>query len=112
MSPGHGKAVVAGYLVGSRGTAAHAIFLGAVVTFTHTVGVFALGLITLFGSRYILPEKLFPWVGAISGLSITWIGATLLRKSWLRRKQHGHTPDHHHHLDNDHDHYHHHDDHH
>ena len=97
LSPGHGKAIVAGYLVGSRGTAKHAIFLGAVVTFTHTVGVFALGMITLFGSKYVLPEQLYPWVGFVSGLSITWIGATLLRKSWLRsRKRHGHSAGHHH----------------
>lgn len=109
LSPGHGKAIVAGYLVGSRGTAKHAIFLGAVVTFTHTVGVFALGLITLFGSKYVLPEKLYPWVGFVSGLSITWIGATLLRKSWLRsRKHHGHPAGYHH----DHHHHHEHDDHH
>ncbi len=102
LSPGHGKAIVAGYLVGSRGTAKHAVFLGTVVTFTHTAGVFALGLITLFGSKYILPEQLYPWVGFVSGLSITWIGATLLRKSWLRsRKQRGHHADHHH----DHDHH-------
>jgi len=114
LSPGHGKAIVAGYLVGSRGTVSHAVFLGAVVTFTHTVGVFALGLITLFGSKYILPEKLYPWVGFISGISITWIGASLLRKSWLRnRKHHSHNPGHHHDHDHDdhnqgHDHHHHH----
>jgi len=62
LSPGHGKTVVAAYLVGSRGTAKHAIFLGATVTATHTIGVFALGVITLFASQYILPEKLFPWL--------------------------------------------------
>src|SRR5207249_3460525 len=35
LSPGHGKTVVGAYLVGSRGTARHAVFLGLVVTATH-----------------------------------------------------------------------------
>src|SRR5207244_2265108 len=60
MSPGHGKTIVAAYLVGSRGTARHAAFLGATVTITHTAGVFALGLATLLASQYIVPERLFP----------------------------------------------------
>ena len=80
MSPGHGKTVVAAYLVGNRGTARHALFLGAVVTFTHTIGVFALGLVTLFLSRYVVPERLFPWLGFVSGLLIVGIGVQLFRQ--------------------------------
>jgi nickel/cobalt exporter len=67
LSPGHGKTVVAAYLVGSRGTAKHAVFLGMTVTLTHTIGVFALGGITLWLSRYLLPETLYPWLNVISG---------------------------------------------
>ncbi|HTX37958.1 MAG TPA: hypothetical protein VME43_23170, partial [Bryobacteraceae bacterium] len=73
LSPGHGKTIVAAYLVGARGTAKHAIFLGGMVTFTHTISVFFLGLVTLFLSRYVLPEKIYPVLGAISGASIVWI---------------------------------------
>jgi ABC-type nickel/cobalt efflux system permease component RcnA len=80
LSPGHGKTLVAAYLVGSRGTLGHAGFLGATVTFTHTVSVFLLGLATLFLSRYILPEKIVPWMGAISGLSIIFLGFSLFRR--------------------------------
>src|SRR5919204_1332242 len=78
--PGHGKTIVAAYLVGSRGTPKHAIFLGGMVTFTHTISVFFLGLTTLFLSQYVLPEKIYPVLGAISGLSIVWIGGTLFYK--------------------------------
>jgi ABC-type nickel/cobalt efflux system permease component RcnA len=78
LSPGHGKTIVAAYLVGTRGTPGHAIFLGAMVTFTHTISVFLLGLATLFLSRYVLPERIFPVLGVISGVSIVWIGAILL----------------------------------
>jgi nickel/cobalt transporter (NicO) family protein len=80
LSPGHGKTIVAAYLVGTRGTPKHAIFLGGMVTFTHTISVFGLGLTTLFLSQYVLPEKIYPVLGAISGLSIVWIGGTLFFK--------------------------------
>ena len=97
MSPGHGKTIVAAYLVGSRGTFRHAMFLGAMVTFTHTASVFLLGFVTLFLSKYVLPEKLFPILGAISGLSIVWVGAMLF---FRRLRARGHAQDHahgHHH---------------
>ncbi len=99
LSPGHGKTLVAAYLVGTRGTPRHALFLGAMVTFTHTISVFALGLTTLFLSEYVLPEKIFPVLGAISGLAIVWIGAGLLIKriQILRNRQHVHDHVHHHH---------------
>ena len=75
LSPGHGKTLVAAYLVGSRGTPRHAVFLGLMVTFTHTISVFALGLVTLYLSRFVLPETITPILGAISGLTIVWVGA-------------------------------------
>jgi len=78
LSPGHGKTVVGAYLVGARGSAGDAAFLGLTVTVTHTAGVFALGAITLFASRYIVPERLYPWLSAISGLLVVAIGAWLL----------------------------------
>jgi len=79
MSPGHGKTVVGAYLVGSRGTIKHAVFLGLTVTITHTLGVFALGLITLFASNYILPEKMMPFLGFVSGLLVFFIGVSLFK---------------------------------
>jgi ABC-type nickel/cobalt efflux system permease component RcnA len=102
LSPGHGKTIVAAYLVGTRGTPGHAIFLGAMVTFTHTISVFLLGLATLFLSRYVLPEKIFPVLGVISGVSIVWIGAILLyqriraarRLAAHHHHEHAHTHDH------------------
>jgi ABC-type nickel/cobalt efflux system permease component RcnA len=102
LSPGHGKTIVAAYLVGARGTVKHAIFLGAVVTFTHTVTVFFLGFTTLFLSQYVLPEKIYPVLGAISGLSIVWIGAMLL----IRRAQHLRAHSHSHNRSHDHGHSH------
>jgi ABC-type nickel/cobalt efflux system permease component RcnA len=96
LSPGHGKTIVAAYLVGSRGTAKHAIFLGAMVTFTHTISVFMLAFITLYLSKYVAPEKISPVLEVVASLSIVWIGAMLLFKR-IRGLKHDH--DHH-----DHDH--------
>jgi ABC-type nickel/cobalt efflux system permease component RcnA len=78
LEPGHGKTIVAAYLVGSRGTARHAALLGVIVTVAHTASVFALGAITLYASHYILPEQLYPWLGVLSGLTIAGLGAYML----------------------------------
>jgi len=77
LTPGHGKTIVGAYLVGSRGTAKHALYLGLTTTITHTLGVFALGLITLLAAQYIVPEKLFPWMTLLSGLFVVAIGFNL-----------------------------------
>jgi ABC-type nickel/cobalt efflux system permease component RcnA len=77
LEPGHGKTVVAAYLVGSRGTPGHAVLLGFVVTAAHTAGVYLLGIVTLYASRYIVPEQLYPWLGVISGLSVAGVGVFL-----------------------------------
>jgi len=102
LSPGHGKTVVGAYLVGSRGTVKHAAFLGLTVTVTHTLGVFALGLVTLFASKYILPEKLMPFLSFISGLLVLYIGLTMF-KSRLFSAFGWEKAGHHHHGEHSHD---------
>jgi len=96
LSPGHGKAMVAAYLVGARGTARHAVALGATVTITHTAGVFLLGLVALGLSEYALPEDLYPWLNLVSGLLVVGVGAFVLRKNLRRRREHHHHHHHHH----------------
>ena len=78
LSPGHGKTIVGAYLVGSRATPLHALFLAATTTITHTAGVFAIGGITLFASHLIDPEKLNPWLNLVSGFLVALIGFKLL----------------------------------
>jgi nickel/cobalt exporter len=108
MTPGHGKAILAAYFVGSRGTPGQAVLLGSVVTLTHTTGVFVLGFATLLASRYVLPERLYPWLSILSGAMLTGVGGSLF---WRRLKglrsdhTHGHRHDHPHPHDHDgHDH--------
>lgn len=81
LTPGHGKTVVAAYLVGSRGTSWHAVVLGTVVTLTHTGSVFLLGILTLAASQYFLPTVVIPFLEILSGVLILGLGLYLL---WQR----------------------------
>ena len=93
LEPGHGKTVVAAYLVGSRGTPKHAVLLGFVVTAAHTAGVYLLGAATLYASRYIVPDQLYPWLGAISGLSVAALGIFIFLSHWTGESgEHSHVP--------------------
>ena len=93
LEPGHGKTLVAAYLVGSRGTARNAVLLGMVVTAAHTAGVYLLGAATLYASRYIVPEQLYPWLGTISGLSVAGLGIFMFLRHWTGETgDHSHAP--------------------
>ncbi len=105
LTPGHGKAIVGAYLIGARSTARHAVYLGLTVTVTHTLGVFILGAIALFASRYIQPEQLYPWLGTASGLIVLILGAVMLyRRLDEFRKGKSHAHDGHPHPATDHNH--------
>ena len=96
LSPGHGKTIVTAYLVGQRGTPRHAALLGLIVTITHTIGVFALGLVTLALSQFVVPDRLYPWLNLASGLLVVAIGASVLWARWRHRRAHAHGHHHHH----------------
>jgi len=97
LSPGHGKTIVTAYLVGQRGTPRHAALLGLIVTITHTIGVFALGAITLALSQFVVPDRLYPWLNLASGLLVVAIGASVFWARWRQRRAHAHAHHHPHH---------------
>jgi ABC-type nickel/cobalt efflux system permease component RcnA len=111
LTPGHGKAIVGAYLVGARGTAWHAVYLGLTVTITHTLGVFLLGLVATVAATQVAPEKLYPWMGLVSGLIVLFLGVSMF-VGRMRRLTGGGEDHHHHHHDHDHHHHHHDHDHH
>ncbi|WP_375511963.1 nickel/cobalt transporter [uncultured Nostoc sp.] len=115
LSPGHGKTIVGAYLVGSRSNAQHALFLGLIMTITHTAGIFALGLVTLGTSQFILTEQLYPWLSVLSGVLVTVIGLNLFisrlqgtqvshSHDHVHSHQHSHDLHHHHHHNHEHSH--------
>ncbi len=93
LEPGHGKTLVAAYLVGTHGTPLHAVLLGLVVTASHVASVVVLGLVALAASEYVLPQRLGPYFGVVSGIIIAAMGVVLFRRA-LRGYEHHH---HHHH---------------
>ena len=114
LTPGHGKAIVAAYLVGSKGRVIDAVFLGIVVTFTHTFSVIALGIVMLVAQGF-APDDIVPWLSLFSGVLIVGIGAWLLTRnmkqyyrggahSQAHGHQHPHPHDHSHNHDHDHAH--------
>jgi len=111
LSPGHGKTIMAAYLVGARGSSRQAVGLGLAVTVSHTLGVLVLAGITLAASSVLPPERLYPVLGVASGGLVIAIGAALL---WRRlrpiaaaaahRRAHAQGNEHHHELEHGHPH--------
>jgi nickel/cobalt transporter (NicO) family protein len=99
LTPGHGKTLVAAYLVGQHGTKKDAFILALMTTITHTSSIYILGFISIFATSYFLPEKIIPALEAISALSIFGLGIWLLSKR-LDEYKHGHS----HHGDHEHTH--------
>jgi len=95
LAPGHGKTVMAAYLVGLRGSLRQAATIGATVTVTHTAGVLLLGLV-LSASRAVASERVYPWLGLASGLLLAGVGLALAARALTgHRRPHAHAHDEH-----------------
>jgi ABC-type nickel/cobalt efflux system permease component RcnA len=110
FTPGHGKTMVAAYLVGERGTVWHAVTLGITATVAHTGSVIlvAIGLYSFYGNT--APASAQGWLMVLGGLLIFLVGLWLFMQRLRGRADHVHLfggHDHHHHH-GDHDHHHHH----
>lgn len=105
LLPGHGKTLMAAYMVGSSARVRHAVSVGLAVSVMHTASVLGLGLLVLTLERTFRPESLYPWLGLASGLLALGLGASLLvgrLAAWSRAssahidgsqpEQHGHNP--------------------
>jgi ABC-type nickel/cobalt efflux system permease component RcnA len=91
LSPGHGKTIMAAYLVGSGGTSRQAVGLGLAVAASHTLGVLALAAISIAASAFLPPERLYPVLGLVSGGLVIVIGGGLL---WRRLRELAHERSH------------------
>ncbi len=121
IAPGHGKTLMAAYVVGRRGTTRQVVTIGLTVAATHTGGVLALGSV-IWVSQAVAPDRVLPWLTVASGGLLAACGLALLyrrvvlgrtghshlRLPGLPDHDHDHSPDHHHGHDHDHDHDHHH----
>jgi ABC-type nickel/cobalt efflux system permease component RcnA len=105
LTPGHGKTVMAAYLVGARGTARHAVGLGLSVTVSHTLGILVLAGIVLAAGNALPPEAFNRWAPLASALLVLGIGGWLVagqvrahrtRRAAATTSAHGHSHDHDH----------------
>jgi len=88
LSPGHGKTLVAAYVVGAGATVRSAASIGLWIAVAHTTGVLALGLVTLLASQLFVPERFIAWLSLGSGLAVIGLGGVLLFRS-LAMRRHG-----------------------
>ena len=88
-SPGHGKTLVAAYLIGTGGTPGQAVTLGLTVAITHTVGVFILGGVVLAASELIVPERVVEWLAMAAGVIVVGMGVVLTARALLGTHDHG-----------------------
>lgn len=117
LAPGHGKTMMAAAAAaGGRGSLREVLTLGASVTLTHTLGVFALGGLIAAGSA--AAPSVVSWLGVASGALVAGVGAVLVRRAWRNRRHrkehphahahdHGHDSPHAHGHAHPHDHHHH-----
>lgn len=110
FEPGHGKTVIAAYMIGSRGRAVDGVILGIITTITHTFSVIVLGVIATLLSRTFSEDQLHGWLGLASAILILAVGLWMLNSRI--RGTGGHAHSHlfgkgHNHDTHDHDHHHH-----
>jgi ABC-type nickel/cobalt efflux system permease component RcnA len=113
LSPGHGKTLVAAYLVGERGTIAHALLLGLVTTLTHTGVVLLVAFGLWFKYPHGIPPEEFAGLQQVleltAGLLIAGVGLWLFFRRLAGKADHVHLGGGHHHHHHGHHHHHHHD---
>ena len=78
LLPGHGKTIMAAYLVGAGGRLRQAVAVGVAVAFMHSASVIGLGAVILSAERVFAPERVYPWLTLGSGLVVLALGGALL----------------------------------
>jgi nickel/cobalt exporter len=112
LTPGHGKTLVAAYLVGERGTVWHALLLGIVTTLTHTGVVFILAIVLLVFFPHGMAEEgtrqnVQMALELTGGLLVAGLGFWLLLRRLRGQADHFHLGSHGHHHHHDDGHHHH-----
>jgi nickel/cobalt transporter (NicO) family protein len=101
FTPGHGKTLVAAYLVGERGTIKHAVVLGISTTLAHTGSVIAIACLLWWFYGNTVPKSAQGWLQFAGGMLIFLVGLWLLLRRAAGKADHVHIggAGHHHHGD-------------
>jgi ABC-type nickel/cobalt efflux system permease component RcnA len=109
LTPGHGKTLMAAYLVGTRGTVWHAAGLGLSVTISHTIGILVLAALVVGAQDVLAPDVVVRGAPFVAAISIVAIGGWMLLSELRRRRRASATPEHDHEHEHEHPHEHDHD---
>jgi len=90
FEPGHGKTIIAAYMIGTRGRAIDGLILGLIVTFTHTFSVILLGVIAKLLAGSYTEAQLHGWLGLFSAILILAVGIWMIRERLRSNGGHGH----------------------
>jgi nickel/cobalt exporter len=94
LGPGHGKAIMAAYLIGTSGRSRQALAVAGAVAAMHTASVVVLGVLVLAAQETFPAERVYPWLGLLSGAAALALGVGLLVARLIaraRHRHHGHT---------------------
>jgi ABC-type nickel/cobalt efflux system permease component RcnA len=105
LGPGHGKTLMAAYLLGSGGRVRQAVAVGGAVALMHTASVLGLGIVVVVAAEIVAPERLYPWLGLASGIASFALGMGLLVVRLRARRRSEPTGGHAHHEGHDHAHH-------
>jgi nickel/cobalt transporter (NicO) family protein len=86
LTPGHGKTLMAAYLVGTRGTPLHAVGLGLSVSLSHTAGIIVLAAVVVGAADVLPPDAVVRGAPFVAAVSILVIGGWMLAGEWHRRR--------------------------
>ncbi len=112
LTPGHGKTLMAAYLVGTKGRPLHALGLGLSVSVSHTVGILVLAALVVGAQGVLAPDAIVRGAPVVAAISIVVIGGWMLvtevrkRRAAAKAAAEAHTHDHPHAHDHEHDHEH------
>jgi nickel/cobalt transporter (NicO) family protein len=86
LTPGHGKTLMAAYLVGTRGTPIHAVGLGLSVTVSHTIGILALAGLIVGAQGVLPPDVVIRAAPAVAAVTIAGLGGWMLLTEIRKRR--------------------------
>lgn len=82
LSPGHGKALAAAYLVGRRARLSQAFVFGTTVSVAHTIVVFVLGGLAVAIEHTMGTDRLMRGLEIVSALTVLLLGLLQLPRRW------------------------------
>jgi ABC-type nickel/cobalt efflux system permease component RcnA len=90
LTPGHGKTLMAAYLVGTRGTIRHAAGLGLAVTVSHTLGILVLALLVTGAESALPADVVVRTVPIVAAAAFVAIGGWMVVAELRRRRRRSH----------------------